>query len=105
MVHEALDSSISPNTTPLLLLLLEGGERERESKRREREKKGEFYLSMVVQAYNLGTQNQKLEAGESGIQDHPQAQTNPSYIKTSIALKKFSQDRGFFFSGRFLYLR
>lgn len=55
---------------------------------------------MVVQAYNLGAQNQKLEAGESGIQDHPQAQskceTSPSYIKTSIALKKFSQDRVFF---------
>ena len=88
------------NTTPLLLLLLEGGERERERKRRERERKREFYLSMVIQAYNLGAQNQKLEAGESGIQDHPQAQskceTSPSYIKTSIALKKFSQDRVFF---------
>lgn len=54
---------------------------------------------MVVQAYNLGTQNQKLETGESGIQDYSQAEskceTNPSYIKTSIALKKFSQNRVF----------
>lgn len=66
-------------------------------------------MSMVIQAYNLGTQNQKLEAGESGIQDHPQAQSkceiNPSYIKTSIVKKKKSSHEIGYFSRRFLYLR
>lgn len=88
-MHEALCQSTS-STTPIPLVLLEGrgekdggggrggrrrgqegggrGERRGRGGRRQRDTHREFDLSMVVQAYNLGIQNQKLELGGSGTQ-------------------------------------